>query len=391
MKKKILLSKLLNELTDSEVKKMNGNQKIADINQKSPSFLLKVKEHMLETLKIMYNSMRYPEFKFTRSGLIISIILIIASALIFLIPLIIGEIKFLTFSIPANLLGIPISLLVAFLVIYLWFLLGLKVTPIIAHLLVDNKVLTLLFTKGNVHYVEYVPLEKRKIAFPHILNKYIALIVAWVSVSAFLLNLLAGFVAGGDPRLLVSPGENIFFFILRTVVLFVFVPIIFTGLYPIGWMLIDAKLKAYNSVTQLNWLIGKKVLNITAGIITIGSVLALGASVIEYFAVRAQLIVDLLLFCVVNISLIVSLVTVFYNMFFQGKFYQNIIDSLNVGYGITSVTLVDAEGLPIHNKEEEETLVEKPLEEVKKESMHEISSDNVTEVSRLKEDHEEIE
>ncbi|GAH07724.1 unnamed protein product, partial [marine sediment metagenome] len=61
---------------------------------------------------------------------------------------------------------------------------------------------------------------------------------------------------------------------------------------------------------------------------------------------RLQLIVDLLLFCIFNVSLIVILISLFYNMLFHGKFYQLIVDSIEVGFGTTSVTLVDVEGIP---------------------------------------------
>jgi hypothetical protein len=112
-------------------------------------------------------------------------------------------------------------------------------------------------------------------------------------------------------------------------------------------MLMDAKLKAYDSATKLNWLVGKKVSNLTAGIITLGSLFALGTNVLDQNILeRVQLMIDLLLFCIINVSLIVILISLFYNIFFQGKFYQLIIDSLEVGFGMTSVTLVDSEGNP---------------------------------------------
>jgi hypothetical protein len=251
---------------------------------------------------------------------------------------------------PVNPIGFLASFIIAFLEIYLWFLVGTKITPRAAHYLVDNKVLKLFFTKGNVHYIEFVPEEKRKIALPHILNKYIALIIAWVSLSALFLQLIAGFISGGDPRPIVNsanPDHTILFFLIRTLIIFVLVPLIFTLVYPVGWMLIDAKLKAYNSVTQLNWLVGRKVVNLTGGIITIGSLVGLGANVLvepEQLIERAQLIVDLVLFCLINVSLTVTLIAIFYNLFFQGAFYRKICESIEVGFGITSVTLVDETG-----------------------------------------------
>lgn len=323
--------------------------------------------YLLETLKEMYRSLRYPEFKFAISGIITTVVLALISLLFFVLPFLINEgnpIVLATFSIPPNLIGILISIVIALLVIYSWFLLGLKVTPRAAHYLVDNKALKLVFTRGDVHYLEYIPVEKRKIALPHILNKYIALLIAWVSVSAFLLNLIAGIIAEGNPTGIVSPGDDIFAFIIREIVLFIFVPIVFTLIYPLGWMLVDAKLKAYNSRTKLNWLVGQKVLNLTAGIVTLGSLVALGADVLTQFTDRAQLMVDLVIFCFINVSLIVTLIALFYNVFFQGKFYQMITESIEVGFGITSVTLTDEDGAPLPEPEEKFEPEESPSEPV---------------------------
>ncbi|MFX0185213.1 MAG: hypothetical protein ACFE95_19195 [Candidatus Hodarchaeota archaeon] len=325
----------------------------------------RLSKYMLETLKEMYQSLRYPEFKFAISGIIMAVVLVLLSILFFILPYLVnnGEpIQLPTFAIPPNLIGIPISFVLASLVIYLWFLLGFKITPKAAHYLVDNKILKLVFTGGHVHYLEYIPLEKRKIAFPHILNKFIVLLIAWVSVSAFLLNLVAGIIAEGNPTGILNPGNDIIAFLIREIILFIFVPLVFTLIYPLGWMLMDAKLKAYNSATKLNWLVGKKVANLTGGFITIASLFALGADAVLSaeaagdILARIQIIIDLVLFCIINVSLIIILVTIFYNIFFHGKFYQMIIDSIEVGFGITSVTLTDEFGNALPEREFEPEL-----------------------------------
>ena len=325
-------------------------QKIGKLTVKTSKNLGK---YMLETLKDMFSGLRHPEFSFAISGIVVSVILILLSLFFFLGPYLISNaststgtpaIQLVSFVIPAHPLGVVYSIIIAFAEIYLWFLVGMKVTPKAAHYLVDNKVLKLVFTKGHVHYLEYVPEEKRKIAMPHILNKYIALIIAWVSLSAFLLQIFAGLLSGGDPRVLINPGNNIILFIVRTVLIFILVPIVFTLVYPVGWMLVDAKLKAYNKFTKLNWLVGKQVVSLTAGIITVGSIIGLGATVFEDPLGRIQLIIDLVLFCIVNVSLIVILIAIFYNVFFQGMFYRKITESIEVGFGVTNVTLANEKG-----------------------------------------------
>ncbi|MHA2239842.1 MAG: hypothetical protein ACXAB2_15990 [Candidatus Hodarchaeales archaeon] len=312
----------------------------------------KLREYMFLTLKEMYISIRHLEFKFARSGVVISAVLILVSAFFFLGPYLFTTgstgrgIELASFTIYPNALGVLISIFIAFVEIYLWFLVGIKVTPSAAHYLVDNKILKLVFTKGNVHYIEFIPEEKRKIAMSHILNKYIALIIAWVSLSAFLLQIIAGIMLSGDPTRIINPGNDFILFFIRTIVIFAFVPVVFTLVYPVGWILIDAKLKAYNSFSKLNWLVGKKVINMTAGIITIGSIIGLGATadVLTDPLYGLQLILDLILFCIINVSLIVALVAIFYNIFFQGLFYDRIVESIDIGFGITDVTLVDSTG-----------------------------------------------
>ncbi len=332
----------------------------------------KIQKHMFVTLKEMYNGLRHPEFKFALSGIIVSIVLLLVSLFFFLGPYFFTidaetrGIAFFSFNIYPNIIGIFLSLGIAFTELYLWFLVGIQVTPRAAHYLVDNKILKLIFTKGQVHYLEYVPEEKRKIVLPHILNKYIALIIAWVSLSAFLLQIIAGILFGGDPSTILKPGSDWLLFFIRTLVIFFLVPIIFTLVYPVGWMLVDAKLKAYNSFTKLNWLVGKKVVSLTAGIITVGSVVALGATALEDPLDKIQLILDLVIFCIVNISLTVTLIAIFYNIFFQGTFYRRIIDSIDVGFGITSVTLVDESGNPTSDEsrtEDDEVEVESVVQE----------------------------
>lgn len=335
--------------------------------QKISKFMVKgsknLGKYMLETLKEMFKGLRHPEFSFAISGIIVSVVLLLISLFFFLGPYLISNattntgspaIQLFSFVIPAHPLGVLISILIAFAEIYLWFLVGMKVTPKAAHYLVDNKVLKLIFTKGHVHYLEFVPTEQRKIAMPHILNKYIALIIAWVSLSAFLLQIVAGLLLKGDPLPLINPGTDVFLFLVRTIVIFILVPIVFTLVYPVGWMLVDAKLKAYNNFTKLNWLVGKKVVSLTAGIITIGSVVGLGTSIADDLTGKLQLIVDLVLFCIVNVSLIVILIAIFYNIFFQGTFYKRITESIEVGFGVTSVSLVDEHGDEIIKEETEE-------------------------------------
>ncbi len=340
--------------------------------------------YMIITLKEMFKGLRHPEFSFAISGIVISVILILISLFFFLGPYVISNaststgtpaIQLISFTIPAHPLGVLFSIVVAFVEIYLWFLVGMKVTPKAAHYLVDNKALKLVFTKGHVHYLEYVPVEKRKIAMPHILNKYIALIIAWVSLSAFLLQIFAGLLSGGDPSVLLNPGNNIFLFLIRTILIFILVPIVFTLVYPVGWMLVDAKLKAYNKFTKLNWLVGQKVVSLTAGIITIGSIMGLGATIIDRLFEQLQLIIDLVLFCIVNVSLIVILISIFYNIFFQGTFYRRITESIEVGFGVTAVTLVNKHGDEIV----EETFNEKStLSEVNQgDSIINIPEDNI--------------
>ncbi|MFX0171048.1 MAG: hypothetical protein ACFE9L_03940 [Candidatus Hodarchaeota archaeon] len=314
-------------------------------------------KYMLETLKEMYQSIRYPKFKFAISGIIITIVLILVSIWFLLHRGVnFGADQVIDFS-KMNLIGILVSIIIAAFVIYLWFLLGLRVTPKAAYYLVDNKLLRLVFTRGNVHYLEFVPVEKRKIAIPHILNKYIALLIAWVSVSAFLLNVIAGPIAEGDPTGILRPTGSlaILAFLLRSMIIFILVPLVFTLIYPLGWMLVDAKLKAYSSATKLNWFVGTKVSNLTGGLITLASLFALGADAIFSSDIipRAQLMAELVFFCIINVSLTVVLITIFYNVFFHGKFYQMITESIEVGFGITSVTLTDEFGKALPEPEPE--------------------------------------
>lgn len=349
-------------MSNNEIKEVN--EVLEEQIEVKPSVLQRFGSYMKFILNEMVSTLKMREFSFERSGIIISIILVLISLGLSIIPYFFdGQILIGDIILPFNPIGIPIGLLIAFIVIFLWFMVGYKVTPKAAHVLVDNKIVKLIFTKGHVHYLEYIPDEKRKIAMPHILNKYIALLIAWMSVSAFFISIFAGLLSKRVQDI-VNPGDDIFLFLVRTLIIFVLVPLIFTLIYPLAWMLIDSKLKSYNKFTKLNSLVGAKVSAITTGFITMGALIGLGADALAGNPIgRVQLIVNLLLFCIINISLTVICVAIFYNIFFQGKFYNDIIEGIDIGFGITSVAPVDKDGNPI---QEEEKLLEENETEPKK-------------------------
>ncbi|GAH04709.1 unnamed protein product, partial [marine sediment metagenome] len=103
---------------DIEDKGVTESSDIKEVTTESKT--KRLGNYALETLKEMYNSFRYPKFKFAKSGIIITAILASISLGFLIVQVIVQEQP----NFVGLILSLTICLIVAFFIIYIWFLLG---------------------------------------------------------------------------------------------------------------------------------------------------------------------------------------------------------------------------------------------------------------------------
>ena len=297
-----------------------------------------------EVLKDAINVYKQANFQvFTRMGLIISLFIV----------LIFSAVHFLSF----NLAGISVNggimnFLINFTLAFgsalftssLFWMIGKNYGPKIGYLLVTNKILKIVLTKGDSHYFEKLGESERKIIPGLALNKFINLLLSWLAVSAFLI--------GGTIRLFNFPvttfltsNDDLLYVFLRYIFVLIISPILLLIVIPIPWMLIDTQLKNYSSGSRLNNLVGRLVQQRVASLFAIGGVVSL-------FLISATLetLIALIVFIIIFVGLPASLVALFYNLLFQMEFYDEFIKTIPVPYGLTQVIM---ESKTIKNHKEE--------------------------------------
>ncbi|MHA1984184.1 MAG: hypothetical protein ACW967_07505 [Candidatus Hodarchaeales archaeon] len=283
---------------------------------------------------------------FTRAGLVSSIILIIFFSGIQFLEINIGSFKSNNdpFYVISYLL---LAFLSALFTSSLFWMIGKNYGPKIGNLLVTNKILKIVLTKGDSHYFEKMGVSERKITPALSINKFINLLLTWLAVVAFLIGifipLIGGFPFFSGPGF--TPGEYItdffnanfnnlaYYFIKIIFVLFVS-PLLLLIVIPIPWMLIDTQLKSYSSGPRINHVVGRLVQQRLTSLFAIGGIVSL-ILVNQDFDFYFALIGFILFF----IGLPVALVSFFYNLLFQLEYYDEFIKIIPVPLGITSVAM----------------------------------------------------
>ncbi len=265
----------------------------------------------------------------------------------------------LSFVLPSNPLLIPLSLFIALLLVITWIAMGLTFAGPFARFLVNNKIAKLLFTKGDVHYIEYVPEEEDIIGFGLVVAKTIALIIAWAAMAATLFSVIASLLSivmsGFDPAglIVLDPTQRQqlklpqldgftgpLVFIFQLLIIYILSPLLVTIIVPIPWMLIDARLKAFDSKkSKVNWFIGLKVQQRTRSIVSIAAIVGLGAS----YAIinRLEVIFQMVAIILVYMALPSVIISFLYLLLFQSRLRQEIIEACGVPLGKTTVELID--------------------------------------------------
>ncbi|MFX0207610.1 MAG: hypothetical protein ACFFDT_16605, partial [Candidatus Hodarchaeota archaeon] len=127
------------------------------------------------------------------------------------------------------------SIIISILITILWFTVGTWVGPNFGKILVTNKVVIKVWTKGNTHYFEKVSEKERNVKHSHLTSKFIALVIAWTSLAATLVSVWVG-----DGNIVDFVEDPSFFeLIIQFILVFVLSPLALTIFIPVSWMLLD--------------------------------------------------------------------------------------------------------------------------------------------------------
>ncbi|MFW9991353.1 MAG: hypothetical protein ACFFD4_04775 [Candidatus Odinarchaeota archaeon] len=296
------------------------------------------------------------EFRFARSGIIMVAIFLVIGYLL-------QVIRFNFFGLfekPEDFIIFPVaSLLIAAAIIALWFVIGQRYGPKIGYYLVENKILALIFVKGNKYYFEKVSEEAHKVSGPLILSRFIALFISWISISSSLVAIFGTSPLGGwlytgarfdssDPIVNFLGDAGIIGILLKFLLIMVMAPLILTLIIPITWLLVDVRLKALHTGSMTNWYVGHKVQARLNSFVSIGALIALGGSVVissisDIFN-KLVTIISLVFYCIFYISFPIIVIITIYSLLFHTTFYEKFLDAIPAPYGETKVEFFVKEG-----------------------------------------------
>lgn len=296
--------------------------------------------------------------RFTIPSLIVSLVLIIIFVALNLIDL-------------STLTGIPLyadpirilySILIAIFLTIGFFFIGTVVSPQLGNFLVTNKYAIMVFTKGNKHYFEKLTEEERKIKHGHIISKLITLIITWASVSTALISIFLG-LTGDSNVIAFLNNSDLITVLIRILIILILTPLILSFMIPMGWFLLDVKLKAFDTRTKICWFVGTKIDRMLRNIITISSMMtALGATFGDFLA-KIIAVMQIFTYSFVISGLAGVITILLYYILFSGGFYDIFLSSIDVPFGITHLEIIEGDKIPSQNKNNlENEIIEEELD-----------------------------
>lgn len=238
-------------------------------------------------------------------------------------------------------LGIIFSLLSAFVMMALWWMIGTRYAPKIGELLTEKKISNLLLTKGDMHYFEKVDEENLRITPINVISKFINLLLAWLAVTAFILGFLLPLFSGSTSNAKLYSfftaefgSGSLIDYILKIIIVFVLAPLLMSITIPIPWMLIDAHLKSYNTNTKTNAFVGRAIQTKLSPLFAIGGLITL---IVQNISVDT--IILIVIFAIAILAFPTIIMVTLYSMLFQVKYYESFLRKIPVPFGTTSVQM----------------------------------------------------
>lgn len=298
--------------------------------------------------------------RFTIPSIVLSFILILIFIILNLVDL-------------SDLTGIPLyadpvrilySILIAIFLTIAFFFIGTVVSPQLGNFLVTNKFAIMLMTKGNKHYFEKLTEKERKIKHGHIISKLITLILTWASVSTALISIFLSITGDDNVIAFLSNNSDMITVLIRILIILILTPLILSFMIPMGWFLLDVKLKAFDTRSKTCWYVGTKVDRMLRNIITIGSMMAALGTTFGDLLAKVTAVLQIFTYSFVISGLAGVITILLYYILFSGGFYDIFLTTINVPFGITHLEILDEEKVPTQakNTEKEEENQEKTNE-----------------------------
>ncbi|OLS16627.1 MAG: hypothetical protein HeimC3_52710 [Candidatus Heimdallarchaeota archaeon LC_3] len=297
---------------------------------------------------------------FTSLGLVVSLIIILIFSLIHFFGFEIGGVS-VTGGLSNFLFNFTLAFGSALFTSSLFWMIGKNYGPKIGTLLVTNKILKIVFTKGDSHYFEKLGVSERKINPGMAINKFINLLLSWLAVSAFLIGSTIRLFDFPVSEFLIS-NDNLLYIFLRYIFVLIISPVLLLIVIPIPWMLTDTQLKSYSSKLRLNNLVGRLVQQRVASLFAIGGVISL-----FLISPSIELLLALIGFIIIFVGLPASLVAFLYNLLFQMEFYDEFIKTIPVPYGLTQI-IMESKSIEDDSKEISKTEESEKVTEVQEKS-----------------------
>ncbi|MFQ5980913.1 MAG: hypothetical protein ACE5OZ_22470 [Candidatus Heimdallarchaeota archaeon] len=300
--------------------------------------------------------------RFTIPSAIVSVLLIAIFLIVALVELPILKDRY----IQPDPYRIPYSLGIAVIIMLIWFSMGVWAGPRFGRFLAQNIIGQKAITGSNSVYFEELTEKELKVGPGHILSRFISLLIAWTSISATLVSLVAGFIYDSDPDRLKEFLESsaLLDILLKFLLILIIAPIVLTIFVPISWMLLDVHMKAWNKKKRTAWYVGTKVENKTKGYIAAGAIIAsAGAIGLD----QLDLVVTIFLLNMAWIGLACVLVVLQYSLLFHAGYREIFLETITIPFGLTELTLKDRPAPPAEEPPGEPIPEERPAEPIPEE------------------------
>ena len=274
--------------------------------------------------------------RFTLPSALVSLVLIIIFLIISLVELPILKDNF----IQPDAYRILYSIVIAIVIMLIWFSIGVWAGPRLGKFLAENIIGQKVIVGSSTVYFEELEEEELKIIPGQIISRFINLLIAWTSISATLISLVAGFVYGSDADDLSGflESTNLLDIFLKILLVLIIAPLALTLFIPISWMLLDVHMKAWNKKKRVAWLVGTKVQDKTKGYIAAGAILTSAAAI---GLDQLNLLVKIILLSFAWVGLACVFVVLIYTLLFHAGYREIYHETIGIPIGETELSLTD--------------------------------------------------
>ncbi|MFX1251013.1 MAG: hypothetical protein ACFFCZ_05355 [Promethearchaeota archaeon] len=266
----------------------------------------------------------------------------ILSCLIYLILDILANQEIPFISIFFIIFGIVLSIII----LLLWWKLTPKLTIPMSVFLTTSFIGKILFSGGTFIYFEKKdPKAKEYIPLNVVISRFTILLIAWLSLSFFIIGVIGLLINIPDPRTFIGIMAfdllDLYYLInfLAFLLLLCLVVVVLGIFVPTAWSLADLHLKAWDQKSKINWYISQKFLSrfsavLGAGGIT-GAILKIVRTDPTYIINIPFLLIDMILIIILPLGIIVTV----YGVFLTEKVSGPLKELLKFNDGETTVIL----------------------------------------------------